>query len=162
VEFLVALGVASLVFTAVGMLTIYTAQSFVALGNYSDLERYSRNALDQMSRDIRQTRSVAFYSTNKLIFEDYDGQTNLTYTWNSANSQLTRQKGTLTTILLTNCDYLVFGKYQRNPSNNFSFFPAANISQIKLIDVSWRCSRKIRGAKLNTESVQTAKIVIRN
>ena len=32
----------------------------------------------------------------------------------------------------------------------------------KLIDVSWKCSRKIMGEKLNTESVQTAKIVIRN
>jgi hypothetical protein len=31
-----------------------------------------------------------------------------------------------------------------------------------MIDVSWKCSREILGAKINTESVQTAKIVIRN
>ena len=34
--------------------------------------------------------------------------------------------------------------------------------QVKLLDVSWRCSRKVLGQKLNTESVQTSKIVIRN
>jgi len=28
--------------------------------------------------------------------------------------------------------------------------------------VSWKCSRTILGAKINTESVQTAKIVLRN
>jgi hypothetical protein len=32
----------------------------------------------------------------------------------------------------------------------------------KLVDVSWLCSRKILGRKVNTESVQTAKIVMRN
>jgi hypothetical protein len=30
-----------------------------------------------------------------------------------------------------------------------------------LIEVSWICSRQIFGKKVNTESVQTAKIVIR-
>jgi hypothetical protein len=30
------------------------------------------------------------------------------------------------------------------------------------VDVSWKCSRQILGEKVNTESVQTAKIVMRN
>ena len=32
----------------------------------------------------------------------------------------------------------------------------------KLVDLNWRCSRQILQQKVNTESVQTAKIVIRN
>jgi len=77
---------------------------------------------------------------------------------------VTRTIGTTNTVLLTQCDFLNFDISQRNPSNNFTFYPcpATNVSIAKLIDVSWRCSRQILGAKINTESVQTAKIVIRN
>ena len=43
------------------------------------------------------------------------------------------------------------------------FYSASNNPAIcKLVSVSWRCSRTILGQKVNTESVQTAKIVIRN
>ncbi|MEJ2010407.1 MAG: hypothetical protein P8Z30_20015, partial [Acidobacteriota bacterium] len=72
-------------------------------------------------------------------------------------------------VLLTNCEYLAFGISQRNPSNEFCFYPATNTttskldpSLCKLVDVSWKCSREIFGKKVNTESVQTAKIVMRN
>ena len=168
-EMMVAIAIASLVFTAVAMLSIYTARSFVAMGNYDDLDRYSRNALDVMSREIRQTRSLVFYQTNMLIFEDNDGATNLVYQWSPSTGLLTRTKANQVSVLLTNCDSLAFGVSQRNPSNNFAFHPATNsitgqfdVSQAKLIDVSWRCSRQILGQKINTESVQTAKIVMRN
>lgn len=162
IEIVVAIGIASLVFTAVAMLTIYTARSFVALGNYDDLDRYSRNALDRMSREIRQTRGVWNFRTNRVVFIDYDGQTNLVYYWDPLALTLTRMKGNTKELLLTNCEYLRFGNYQRNPSNNFNFYPAASRAEMKLIDVSWRCYRKVLGATNNTESVQTAKIVIRN
>jgi hypothetical protein len=66
------------------------------------------------------------------------------------------------TTFLTNCDYFQFDFYQRNPSNNFAFYPTTNIVEIKMIDVDWRCSRQIEGVKINTESIQTARITIRN
>jgi hypothetical protein len=162
IEMLMGLVVASVVFMALGELTIYTARSFVALGNYNDLDRYSRTALDTLSRDVRQTRWVFSYATNKLVFVDYDNQTNLTYFWDPTTHVLTRQKGNAVTLLLTNCDYLSFGRFQRTPNVGFTFYPPATTPEIKLIDVSWKCSRTILGAKINTESVQTAKIVIRN
>lgn len=157
-----AIGVGSIVFTAVAALIVFTARSFVALGNYNDLDRYSRNALDVLSREIRQTQGVVMFQTNQLRFRDWDGQTNLTYIWNASSGILTRQKGNAVSILLTNCDDLCFGIYQRNPSNSFNFYPTNNVTDAKLVDVRWVCSRKILGAKLNTESVQNAKIVIRN
>jgi hypothetical protein len=126
------------------------------------LDRYSRNALDTMSRDIRQTRALTYYQTNKLIFQDNDGATDLTYYWNPSTLVLTRQKASTTTVLLTNCDSLVFYISQRNPSNGFSFYPAADAAACKLVNVKWTCSRQIFAVKANTESVQTAKIVIRN
>ena len=160
-EMLVACGLASLVFAATAMLWVFSARSFVALGNYGDLEQASRNALDQMSREIRQTKGLNTYSPTSLTFQDWDNGS-LTYVYDSNARTLTRQKNGLNTLLLGQCDYLNFNISQRNPSNNFTFYAATNASMAKLVDVSWRCSRTILGAKINTESVQTAKIVIRN
>jgi hypothetical protein len=150
-----------LVFGAVATLWMFSARSFVALGNYGDLDAASRNALDTMSRDIRQTRALTNFINTKLIFDDYDN-TPLTYVYDSGAGTLTKQKNGANTVLLKQCDYLNFDISQRNPSANFTFVSTSNLTEVKLIDVSWRCSRQIMGSKVNTESVQTAKIVIRN
>jgi Tfp pilus assembly protein FimT len=160
-ELMVATGLAVLVFAAVAIGSVFSARSFLAMGNYEELDSASRNALDIMTREIRQTKGLTAYATNQLSFQDYDGTT-LTYSWNAGSGMLTRQKGTATTVLLKQCNYLLFGKSQRNPSNDFNFYPTTNITKVKLIDVSWVCSRQIMQQKVNTESVQTAKIVIRN
>jgi prepilin-type N-terminal cleavage/methylation domain-containing protein len=163
VELLVSVAVASIVFAAVGSLSLFTTRSFVAMGNYNDLDRVSRNALDTMSREIRQAKQLTGYTSNKLTFQNQDNST-VVFEYSPGTGKLTRQKGTTTTTLLTQCDLLSFNISQRNPSNNFSFFPVtgANLATAKLIDVNWRCSRQILGKKVNTESVQTAKIVLRN
>jgi len=162
-EMVVAVGIGSVVLAAVGSLSVFTAKSFVAMGNYSDLDRASTFALDTLTHEIRQTRSLSAFATNRLVFVDQDNNP-LTYAYDSGARQLTRTKGTSTKVLLKQCDYLVFGISQRNPSNNFTFYPVSstNYATTKLVDVSWRCSRQIFGQKVNTESVQTAKIVIRN
>jgi prepilin-type N-terminal cleavage/methylation domain-containing protein len=161
VEMLIAVAIGSLVFAAIGKLTLFTARSFVALGNYNDLDNASRNALDTLSREIRQTKALTQYNTNKLVFTDYDGLS-LTYEWDATARTLTRSKSGQVQVLLRQCDSLMFGKSQRNPSNNFGFYASTDAKTTKLIDVSWRCSRQIFQKKVNTESVQTAKIVIRN
>lgn len=162
-ELMVSVAIASIVFAAVGSLSMFTSRSFVAMGNYNDLDRVSRTALDRMSREIRGTKQLTGFTNNKLTFQDQDGQT-LVYEYKPSVGTLTRSKGSTNITLLTQCDFLKFNVSQRNPSNNFTFYPVSgsNWSTAKLIDVSWKCSRKIKGAKVNTESVQTAKIVLRN
>jgi prepilin-type N-terminal cleavage/methylation domain-containing protein len=161
IEVMLASGIAGLVFAAICFTAVFTTRSFLAMGNYADLDKASRNALDIMSRDIRQTRSLTAYQTNQLTFQDSDGGA-LIYAWDPVAGTLSRIKGVEIKILLTQCDYLNFGVSQRNPSNDFNFYSTTNLSTVKLIDVSWNCSRQIRQQKVNTESVQTAKIVIRN
>jgi len=165
VEMLVTMAVGSLVLVVIGSLMVFTTRSFIALGNYNDLDQASRNALDMISRDIRQTKALKSFSSTKtaaqLTFQDKDN-TDLTYVWDSNGRNLVRIKGAQRTILLEQCDSLRFGISQRNPSNNFNFYPASGPATAKLIDVSWTCSRQILQQKVNTESVQTAKIVIRN
>lgn len=161
VEAVIAMGLGVFVLAIVATLTMYTVRSFVAMGNYNDLERASTRALDTMSREIRQVAEVVGFATNRVEMRTLGG-TELIYEYDPNAETLTQIKGTERTVLLEQCDRLSFNMSQRNPSNDFKFYPASSVSQAKLLDVSWRCSREILGQKLNTESVQTAKIVIRN
>jgi type II secretory pathway pseudopilin PulG len=161
VEMMVAMGLGVFVLAVVATLTVYTARSFVAMGNYNDLDRASAYALDSMNREVRQAAELVSYATNRIELRLLDG-TQLIYNYDPQAGTLTQTKGSNQEVLLEQCDFLRFNVYQRNPSNNFSFYPTAVASQVKLLDVSWRCSRQILGQKVNTESVQTSKIVIRN
>jgi Tfp pilus assembly protein PilW len=165
----VAIAVSAIVLTALLSFTVYAAKSFAAMENYVDLEQKSQTALDVMTRDIRETQFLIRYDTmtmadgtrvtNLLTFQDSD---NTPLTFQYTNDVLLRTKGAETTMLLTNVDYLSFQIFQRNPvAGNYETYPTASATNCKLVSVSWICSRTILGSKLNTESVQTAKIVIR-
>jgi hypothetical protein len=163
VEMMVGTGIGSLILIAAAQITMFTARSFVALGNYNDLDRASRNALDVMSREVRGAKSVGSYTTNQLVLTNVDG-TVFSYTWNPSSGNVTRVWGSESRVLLSSCDYFCFRIFQRNPTNQF-WFPYESTNQpyiTKLVNVSWKCSRQIMQAKVNTESVQTAKITIRN
>jgi len=160
-ELVVATFIGSIILMVGGVLALYGARSVMAMNNYAELEQNSRNTLDILTRDIRQARELLTATTNQIVLRNLDNST-CTYTFSSGQRTLTRVNGVGTTVLLTDCESLTFGFFQRNPSNNFTFYPATTNTTIKLIDVNWKCYRTIRGQKVNTESIQTAKIVIRN
>ena len=68
-------------------------------------------------------------------------------------------------VLLTECTFLQFGTFQRNttPSLDNAFVPVATSQPnlCKVVQLTWICTRKILGKTANTESVQSAKVVIR-
>ena len=67
-------------------------------------------------------------------------------------------------VLLSECQEFGFASFQRNPINGtYNQYPTdPNRPDLcKLIQVSWVCSRNILGKRANTESVQSAKFVIR-
>jgi len=161
VEVMVTTAVSSIVMAAVAAMALYTGRSFAMLANYVDLDNTSRTALDIMTRDVRQVDSVESFASNKVSFVDYDLET-LTFAYDSDSRTLTRIKGNERKELLRECDELTFRMFQRNTiSNTFDLVQSDNTYEGKAIDVSWICSRKILGAKVNTESVQTARIIIR-
>jgi Tfp pilus assembly protein PilW len=161
-EWLLSLGIGGLLIAAVCMLYYFTSRSFVAATNYTDLNISSRQALDYMTRDIRQANYLISATTNQLVFSSGTGTNS--FTWNPTTGVLTRgMTGEPDKVLLTGCDYLKFNTYQRNMSNQvFGAFSNSTPTTCKLVDLSWRCSRAILRQAVNTESVQTAKIVIRN
>src|SRR5215475_5838299 len=88
-------------------LWMFSARSFIALGNYGDLDRASRNALDNMSREIRQTKGLTAFTPTSITLKDWDDGA-LTYAYDSSARTLTRQKSGVSTLLLGQCDYLNF------------------------------------------------------
>ncbi|MGV3773653.1 MAG: PilW family protein [Verrucomicrobiales bacterium] len=164
VELLVSLAVGSVVLAAIGSLMFYTGRSFSSLANYVDLDNYSRTALDTMSREIRQTRRLVSGSETALEFEDFDGK-KLAYIYDATARTLVREHNGVRdpNALLKECNYLKFTLYQRNPvAGSYDQYPTADAATCKLVQLRWVCSRDLVHARWNTESVQSAKIVIRN
>ena len=181
VELLVAIGIGGIIFVAIGMMIFFSGRSYAALANYVDLDNKSRQALDVMTREIRQMNGVTSTGTvtlssgqvvtNQLALSGTEtngsAYTNTyTYSPGSANKTLTRVKvGGLnpgTTTLLTGCTYLNFLMFNRVPiDGSLDSLAAADMATCKVVQIDWICSRKIFNQSDNTESVQSAKVVIR-
>jgi YD repeat-containing protein len=160
-EMLFAMGITTLLVLVVVSFTMFSNRSFVTLSNYVELDDANRLAMDQLTRDLRQCNRITSATSTVLTVEDSDGFS-LTYTYDPAARTLTRTQGGAVKVLLTQCDSLSFTLGQRNPvGGSYDVYPAATAATAKLVNVSWVCSRKILGVKANTESVQTARIVIR-
>ncbi|MEO6036116.1 MAG: prepilin-type N-terminal cleavage/methylation domain-containing protein [Verrucomicrobiota bacterium] len=171
VEMMMALAIGGIVLAVVGTLSIWSGRSFAAMANYTDLDNASRNALDRLTREIRQVQGLNSYSDDSVQKElsliDSDGQP-LYFRYNKSGRTLTRVKSGISQTLLRDCNLLNFNLYQRNNvSNTFNQFQVANGTNAsltcKVIQVNWVCSRKLFPTELlNSESIQTAKIVIRH
>lgn len=159
-ELMVASGIASMCLTAFMSISYYGGRSFASMANYADLESRSRMVLDFMTREIRQATEVVSATPTQLTLQDAELGT-ITYTYDPNAHKLRRLSNGSTTDVLNECDSLSFAIFQRNPTTDFNVVPTANPSLCKLVQLNWKCSRTILGAKANTESVQSAKIVIR-
>lgn len=161
VETMVAMLCGSIILGSMLVTGTTVSSTMVAIINYNDLNSSSRNTLDTMSRDLRNTATVTALTSSRVTASNTITGDIVSYVWDGTN-KFTRTFNGVSQVMLTGCDALRFSGFQRNPTNNLQFVKASTTSQTKLISVSWRCSRQILGSKLNTESVQTAQICIRN
>lgn len=175
VEVMIAMCLSSMLLTVAGSLYLFSSRSFVSMGNYVDMDAKSRRAVDLMSRDIREATQVTAFQTDanrkELTVTNAFAGTGTTYIWNSTPRTLVcRKTGQPDQVYLAECDAWNFELYQRTPQRGggYGFVPATNapgvydLSLCKLVNMSWKCSRTIIGSKVNTESVQTAQVVLRN
>lgn len=175
VEVMVAMAVGSLVLTAIAMIWVFGARSFVAISNYVDLDAKSRIAVDRMSRELREAEAVlGFQNTGTsrwLRITNAEEKTVTRYSWDAASRNLVSDTmGSSPVILLTECDNWDFNLFQRTPVKNTTnlFYVATNYAGsfdatiCKTVTMSWKCSRRILGQPVNTESIQTAQVVLRN
>jgi Tfp pilus assembly protein PilW len=161
-EFVIAAGLSGLVASALLILAVSTGRSIAEIVNYVDMDHANRVALDTMTREMRQVRTITSLSSNAVVFVDRDGAT-VAYNYSPQNRALTRVQGLETKTLIDHCNSLRFGCYQRTPaSNKYDLIPTSAITNTKVITITWSCSRQLFGLHSNTEQGQTAKIVIRN
>lgn len=159
---MIGMGVGALVLAIVVPFSVYSMRSFEGLANYADLNTSGLLALDRMSSDIRQAVRLTSYATNQLVFDNGTNGPAITFNYDAANGILTRQTGTTSKVLLTGCDSLKFAIYQRTLiAGSYDQYPVANATNCKVVAINWVCSRKILGAKVNSENAQSARIVIR-
>jgi hypothetical protein len=164
---MVAVGLSGMVLG--GIMTLFTVslKNFTGMGNYASLTSQSRQSMDSMSKDIRQATQIVSYTNTPAaksltLSNAFAGVTEV-YTWDSNSCNLVCNKtGQASRTNLTGCDSWDFSFYQRNPTNNWTFVSTTNLGVCKLINMTWKCSRSILGAKLNTEDLVTAEIVLRN
>src|SRR5258707_564938 len=112
VEYLVSMAVVGVVLMIVVPMVIFAGRSFASLANYADLNATGVNAMDQMTKDIRQAVALTGFVTNQLTFDPGSNQPAIIFTYNPTNRTLIRQQGTNSKALLTECDSLNFNIYQ--------------------------------------------------
>jgi hypothetical protein len=175
VELSVSVAVGLIVLAAFVAISLSINASVVAVGNYNDLDSASRITLDTLSRDVRNSAGVSTASgtTTLTLTNNFSGTNLITYRWDGSSNVVRTTAAIIggaivprtSEIMLPDCDYLAFHYYIRIPTNDLQFINITNTvstNEIKLISVSWRCSRSVLGSKINTESVQTANIAVRN
>lgn len=165
VEVAVALGVFSIVGLALASASMFCIKSFAAMGNYAILDKANREAMDTLTREIRQAKQVTAYSTNSITIVNGDTLT-VTYMFRPLSKQLVRTASDGSyRVLLNDCSLLDFKLYQRNPvGGSYDIYPAAtgNWQQtVKVVQLAWKCSRTVLNGLVNSENVQTARVVIR-
>lgn len=181
VEMAVAVGVGSLVLMVVTMLSVYALRSFGAMGNHAILDAQNRIALDKMTRDIRQATSVSNYYADATIkwvkfVTPYGESPTVKYVWYSGDPgdpdyhTVQCEKGDQVQIYLRNCDDWDVAFFRRTalPGVPNGFAPATNsagvlkVGECKMVEFNWKCSRSLLGKPMNTESVQRARVTLRN
>ena len=170
VEIMVAVAVFSIVGLVLMGTYLFSVKTMASMYNYALLDQSNRQAMDQLTREIRQARKVLNYTTNSItiLTADENNATNtVTYSF-SPNAQKmirTSTDGTSKAIL-NNCSLLSFQLFKRCPSNSiFGSFPVATndwMNTVKVLQLTWKTSIVLSTGIINSENIQTARIVIRN
>ena len=162
VELMIALAISGMVAAVVAALIYFSARSFVTMSQYADMNQRSQLALDKMSKEIRKARQVTAHTADSVTLQNPDGST-FSFTYAPKARTLTRIAGGKATTYLIECDSLQFNVFQHTmKSNTFDCHDPAYLNDARVVQMMWRCSREILGAKATTENVQSAKIVLRN
>ena len=167
IEVLVASGIFGVASVALCSIYLFSTKSFVTLANYAELDKINRNAVDTLTREIRQARQVVDVQANSISIINGDNHS-ITYSFNSATKQLLRTDSSdpaESSVLVSDCDLLVFELHQRNPiDGSFDIYPVATgnwSEEVKVIRLTWKASRRPNNSPITSENIQTAQIVIR-
>jgi prepilin-type N-terminal cleavage/methylation domain-containing protein len=170
VEMMIAVGLFSIVSMALMGTYIFSVKSMASMYNYTLLDEYNRQAMDQLTRDIRQAKHIVNYTTNSITIlaakDDGSDGPEVTYAFSPSAKKMIRSSSDGTSrVLLNDCSLLSFQLFTRCPSNGvFGSFPVAinNWSKTaKVLQLTWKTSIALPSGVVNSENIQTARVVIR-
>ncbi|HKQ40443.1 MAG TPA: prepilin-type N-terminal cleavage/methylation domain-containing protein [Verrucomicrobiae bacterium] len=168
VEVLVFVVLTALVVGAGAILAHNFMRTVAFLTNTVDLDTKSRLAVDRVSREIRNCEAIQAATSNSIVLRL--GTNLTTYVHDPARKEKPLLRLSPDHVgeetILTGCDYVRFDLFKRNPTSGpqdkYDYYPpAANVSECKIVQVNWVCSRYLLGFKANTTTMQSAKVVIR-
>ena len=174
VETMVAVAILSLSGLALMGLYLFCVNGMASMYNYALLDQYNRQAMDQLSREIRQARGVVGYATNSITIQtaNTDGSAgpNVTYSFNAIGQKLIRSSDDGTSkVLLNHCSLLQFQLFTRCPTNGTldsitNAFPMATsdwTKTAKILQLTWKTAMRLPSGAVNSENIQTARVVLR-
>ena len=168
-EMCVALALSSIAVTMLMSSYLFSVRSFAAVANYIQMDGKSQHAIDIMLREIRESNLVLGFQTNGTWIWLQVANTlaspavTNTFTWTPSTGLLAWDRtGQDSSTILSGCDNWSFAFYVRGADTNGVFYSCTDASMCKLINMSWKCSRSNIRQKVNTESIITAEVVLRN
>jgi Tfp pilus assembly protein PilW len=175
VEMAVSLGVASIALVVIGLLSLHGLRSFAVMGSFADVDEKGRLAVDRISRDLRQATGVLRYQSNAdrktLVLTNALAATAVTYVWDADTRTLTsEERGELPSVCLSDCESWSAAFFQDlpQPSTVLPLLPATNsagqpdLKLARVVKLTWRCSRRVPGTQVTTESAPSVLVVLRN
>ena len=167
VEVLIAIAISGIVLAAIVTSYSLASRGFASAGNYADLDRYTRVALDHMSRDMRQATGISAFASSDITlivatnFTDegkilHSKQVRYFLGANASSNILYRVEGGATSVVAKHVKFLNFVGYNRYMLTN-GIQPA----DCKLLQVDMALE-KSSYASVQNEQVLSARIVLRN
>jgi len=141
----------------------YISQGASAINNHTLLETEGQLAVDNLTRDLRQARSVSAYSTDSMTFVDVDNNP-LVLTFDSTSNTLSLIKTNNQLFQITGCASAQFQMYGgmvgAGTLDNTNV--TSSVTNCRAVLVNWMLSSNAVYHASASESLQSAKIVFRN
>jgi type II secretory pathway pseudopilin PulG len=161
VELLIASSILSVLLAGLASFAMFNARSLAVITNWAEVDQVSRNAMDIISRDVRQASGVLSLTNNAVTLEYSDGAP-MTYTFDPENRIMTRYKSGLTVALIRDLDACRFTLLQRNLiEGTTDLYPTDDPKQCKVLRIDWGCSKRILGKPSGVFANQSLRVVIR-
>jgi len=98
-EMMFAVAIFSIAGGAMATAYVFGLRSFQAMSNYSVLDQQNREAMDLLTREVRQAWYISAKDNNSLTLIDGNRRT-ITYNFNGTTQQLTRNVNGTSSVLL--------------------------------------------------------------
>ena len=127
---------------------------------FSTLDAENRNASEVISQDILCARSLERHAANELVLRSLHGI--ITYTFDGARHSLTRVAGSKSEKLLAHVDSFSFSLLAKNQYRADGALVPASPCNARAVACGWASSWKLAGARLDSNEMRMAAILLRN